>query len=187
MPINKPYIGKIPKVHNYTLSDGLQGNIETIQIMKRIARYRSGNSFIRALALKVLEHYQVDSQNHVLEALALGDFVKNKVIYRRDPTYIEQVQDPLKIAIDINNDGIAYGDCDDMATFLATLLLSVGFMPYFRAVRYEPNVSNYNHIYVVVYDTNWGGIEKRVVLDPILKRYKIGTEVPHYNGDEFSV
>jgi hypothetical protein len=148
---------------------------------------RSSHTFIRTMALKVLEEYHIDSQNHVEEAKALGDFVKNKVIYRRDPDDVEQLQDPLKIATDINTNNVAYGDCDDMACFLACLLISVGFRPNFRAVRYENNKGHYNHIYVVVYDRNWGGQENRIVLDPILKRLPIGSEVPHINGDEYAV
>ena len=74
-----------------------------------------------------------------------------------------------------------------MACFLACLLLSVGFRPSYRAVRYENNKGHYNHIYVVVYDKNWGGQETRIVLDGILKRLPIGSEVPHINGDEYAV
>lgn len=187
MKIPRYLIGELPQVSQYKLHDGLSGNIETIQIMKRVARERSGHPFIRALALKILENDRVESQNHVDEALALGDFVKRNVIYRRDPDEIEQVQDPIKIATDINENGRAYGDCDDMALFLATLLLSVGARPLFRAIRYDNNAEYYNHIYVVVYDCNYGQPEERIVLDAIMKRNPIGYEVPHESGTEYEI
>lgn len=172
---------------NYKLSNGEAGNRQTINIMSLVARKRSSHPLIRQMALQVLHDKAIESQNHISEAIALGEFVQAKIVYRRDIDNIEQLQDPLKIAQDINARGVAVGDCDDMATFLAALLLSIGAQPKFRAVRYDSNTGHYNHIYVVVYDTNWGTQENRVVLDTILKRNKIGTEVPHINGEEFDI
>lgn len=180
-------LGKLPQVNQYKLSDGKKGNIQTIQIMSKVAHSRKGHPLVRQLALYILSSYQVPSQDHVSESLAIGDFVKNNVIYRRDPDDIEYLQDPLKLAQDIKN-GQATGDCDDIATLIATLCLSVGIKPFYRAVRYEKGFGNFNHIYVVAYERNWGEPEAtRIVLDGILKRDPIGQEVPHLSGEEFEL
>jgi hypothetical protein len=39
----------------------------------------------------------------------------------------------------------------------------------------------------VVYEQNWRSDKKRLVLDAILKRSKIGKEVPHKSGKEYKV
>lgn len=154
--------------------------------MKKVARIRAGDPLIRQLALNILQQYGVASHHFVDEALAIGDYVKNKVRYVRDPENIEYLTDPLKMVKMIQADR-AQGDCDDMALLTATLLLAVGHQPFFRAVRYDQSLGNYNHIYTVVYDRNMRGPEQRVVLDCILKDQEIGSEVNHVNGEEYAV
>ena len=168
------------------LPDGIAGNLSTIDMMKKVARLRSGDPLIHKLAVNILDYYSTQSNNYVDEALAVGDYVKNKIPYVRDPDQIEYLQDPLRIIWLMQNGG-ARGDCDDMALFIATLLLSIGHKPLFCAVRYESNIGNYNHIYVVDYDKNKGGPLTRVALDAIVKNHPIGYEVQSQSGDEFEI
>ena len=154
--------------------------------MKSLARQRSGHPLVQQLARNILLNYNVESQNYIDEALAIGDYVKRKVRYVRDPDDIEQLQDPLTM-IDQLKRGVAQGDCDDIATLIATLLLSVGHRPEYRAVRYRSYGGPYNHIYVIVRERNWKGPVRRIVLDGILKRDPIGTEVPHSSGDDYPI
>lgn len=157
--------------------------------MKKIARQRSGDPKIRKLALNILHDYGIGSMQYIQEAKAIGDYIKSKVRYVRDPDGIEYLQDPLDLVTHIQQ-GIAQGDCDDMALLTATLLLSVGHRPFFRAVRYHQPVGNFNHIYVVVYEKNmYGGNrqEERIVLDCILKDKPIGFETNHNTGEEYEV
>lgn len=151
-----------------------------------MARVRSGHPLLRKLALNILQEYRVASHHFVDEALAIGDYVKSRVRYVRDPDNIEYLIDPLDMVKNIQN-GTAQGDCDDMALTTATLLLAIGHQPYFRAVRYEQAVGNYNHIYVVDYEKNPYDKKTRVVLDCILKDKAIGTEVNHQNGEEYAI
>lgn len=104
----------------------------------------------------------------------------------RDPENIEYLVDPVDMAKNMKN-GTAQGDCDDMALMTATLLLTIGHQPFFRAVRYEQPLGNYNHIYVVDYEKNPYDGKKRIVLDCILKDKPIGSEVSHQNGEEYKV
>jgi len=176
----------LPEISKTGLPSGIFGNLKTIDVMKKVARERAGHPLVQTLARAILLSYNVDSQNYADEALAIGDYVKNKVRYVRDPDGIEQLSDPITM-IDQIKRGTAMGDCDDMALLIGTLLLSVGGVPYFRAIRYKGDSGPFNHIYVVTYDKNWGGKEKRIVLDAILKRSPIGTEVPHSSGNEYRV
>lgn len=179
-------LGQVPKVSESDVGDGIDGNIDTIEAMKKVARLRAGDPLIRKLATNILQSYQIQSHFFLDEALAIGDYVKSRVRYVRDPDNIEHLQDPLKMVRDIQS-GTAQGDCDDMSLLTATLLLSVGHQPLFRAVRYDQAMGNYNHIYVIEYDKNADGPEMRVVLDCILKNREIGSEVKHINGDDYPV
>lgn len=170
---------------SYNVANGKNGNLETIQMMTKVARAKSRHPFIRAFTLKLIQSCGVASQHHLDEAICIGNYVKENVRYVRDPDNIELLTDPV-LLLEQAQKGIAQGDCDDMALLIATMLLAVGCLPYFRAARYWDTNGNYNHIYVVVYEKNWGEEESRVVLDAILKRYPIGTEVPQKSGDEFA-
>lgn len=165
------------------VSDGEKGNRETVDLMKKVARLRSGHPLVRKLALNILNYNGIPSNHYVDEALAIGDFVKKNVRYVRDPDNIEYLQDPENLIKDIQK-GEAQGDCDDMALLIASLLLSIGHQPFFRCVRYRSNSGNFNHIYVVDYERNKKGPRIRVVLDAIMKDHPIGYEVPHQSGDE---
>jgi hypothetical protein len=154
--------------------------------MKKVARNRSGHPKIRKLALNIMNFYNVPSMHYKDEALAIGDYVKQNVRYVRDPEGIEYLQDPIDLVDQIIK-GEAQGDCDDMALLVATLLLSIGHSPSFRAVRYGSGYDYYNHIYALDYDKNRGGPVMRIVLDAILKYAPIGTEVRSVSGDDFPV
>lgn len=179
-------LGLIPQIQETSISNGLNGNIETIQVMREKARLRSGHPLVRKLALNILQEYNVKSHHFVDEALAIGDYVKRKVRYVRDPDAIEYLTDPLDLVKAIQN-GTAQGDCDDMSLLTASLLLSVGIQPKFRAVRYKEPYGNYNHIYVVAYERNPYKKPVRIVLDCIMKDRPIGFEVKHVNGEEYAI
>jgi hypothetical protein len=179
-------LGNTPQTSESELSPGINGNLETLQMMIKVARERSRHPLIRELALRILEHYKVPSQDYIKEAYAIGDYIKRKVRYVRDINGVETLHDPLTL-IDQMKRGQAQGDCDDMSLLIATLLLSIGHQPFYRVVRYYQGNGSYQHIYVVVYDKDWRSPEKRLVLDAIMKRSKIGYEVPHVSGKEYKV
>jgi hypothetical protein len=149
--------------------------------MQRLSDQAAGDPVVQRLArmivLGVPSHYYAD------ESLAIGQFVKEKVRYTKDPEGYEQLQTPELLIQDIQK-GVAQGDCDDMALLTAALLKAIGHRPFFRMVRYDAQEGPYAHIYVVDYDTNPGQGEHRVVLDCILKDQPIGSEVEHASGDE---
>lgn len=177
-------LGNLPTVANGSVSGGVRGNVQTIEFMKKIARERSFYPVIRQFAKNILIYAGVDSNNYADEALAIGDYVKNKVRYLRDPDNIEYLQAPEDL-IEQMAKGEAQGDCDDMALLIASLLLSIGHQPRFRAVRYKRNTGHYDHIYVVVYEKNRQGPRMRIALDAIMKQEPIGYEVSHQSGQEY--
>lgn len=80
------------------------------------------------------------------QCYALMIWVNRKVRYVPDPRGIETVHDPRLIARGIASRKQVYGDCDDLSTYLAALLKTVGFAPTLRAVGYDGNP--FQHVYV---------------------------------------
>lgn len=154
--------------------------------MRKIARERSTHPKIRQLAMNILQQAGVEGHDFIDEAVALGTFVQQNVRYVRDPNGVEQLHDPIFI-IDRIAKGTAYGDCDDQALLLSTMLLAIGAQPYYVIVRYRQPSGPYNHIYTAVYDRNWRGAEKRIPLDTIIRDRPMGFEVPYINKQEIPV
>ncbi len=154
--------------------------------MSGIARRSSTQPLVRSLALRIIEQAGVKSHDFLEEAEALGRFVQENVRYIRDPHGVEQLHDPIYMINQIKR-GQAMGDCDDQALLLSALLLSVGVQPFYAIVRYRNTTGAYNHIYTVVYDNNWQGKKRRLVLDTIIKDRDIGFEVPHKSIKEIPV
>lgn len=176
----------LPSVNETKLPDGKKGNLATIKVMREVAHKYKGHPKVRQLAKNILIYYATNSHNYADEACAIGDYVKNKVAYVKDTLGIEQLHSPLTLINQIER-GVAMADCDDVALLIATLLLSVGHNPRFRAVRYKNLTGPYNHIYVVDYAKNGASKPYRVVLDAIIKNKSTGFEVPHKSGKEYAV
>ena len=160
--------------------------------MNRLAREYSGHPLIRRLATAIINANNIPDHHYLTEAWAIGTWVQKNVRYVRDAEGIEQVHAPDMLIRQIQEQGYTMADCDDMATLCASLLISVGVQPFFRAVRYQDKSGGYNHIYVVVYEANIIGTEtesrkKRLVIDCIIKDRDIGYEIDHASGDEFPV
>lgn len=175
----------LPSVNQVPIGKGIKGNLDTLEVMKRVARERAGHPIVRKLALDIINHYKVPSHYYADEARAIGTHIQKCVAYVKDPTGIEQLHDPLTLIEQINR-GVARGDCDDMALLVASLLLSIGHKPKFRVVRYESYMGPYNHIYVVD-ETNNKEKKQRVVIDCIIKDHPIGYEIPHKSGKEYPI
>src|SRR5271166_3585897 len=78
-------LGNLPQIQELEVGEGLGANVQTIKFMQKVAHNRSGDPLIRKLALNILQYYQVASNNFLDESLAIGDYVKQKVRYVRDP------------------------------------------------------------------------------------------------------
>jgi hypothetical protein len=179
-------LGKIPEIKKLQFPNGKRGNYETVSFIKKVAREYSGHPVIRKLAINILNSYNTDSHNHLDEAYAIGDFVKKNIKYVKDPHSIEYIQCPEMMVRHIEQ-GIARGDCDDMVTLAATLLLAIGIVPHLVICKYRDHFTSFQHIYLCVYENNYRGPRSRLVLDCIVKDQEIGYEVPHAEKKEFKV
>ena len=185
-------LGKLPDQELRKVGDGINGNLDTVEVMKKMAREYSRHDLVKRLATNILHHKNIPSHHYLDEAKAIGDFVKRHVRYVKDPVGTESLTAPDMMIRMMKEVGYSMGDCDDMALLTAALLMSIGIHPRFRTVRYRGNTGNFSHIYVVVYEKNVSntdspGPTKRLVIDCIIKDKPIGYEIKHASGQEFPV
>jgi len=183
----KGLLGNIPKMDKQTFGNGVKGNLDTVSFIKDCARKYSGHPLVRRFTEEILESYGTRSHDHINEAYAIGEYIQKNCRYMKDPNKIEQLQEPT-LMIKRMEEGKCRGDCDDMVLLTLTCLLSAGIQPYVKIVKYNKDASGFQHIYVVVYETNYRDKKKsRVVLDCIVKDKFIGFEVPHTEGKEIKI
>lgn len=185
-------LGKLPDQEIKKVRNGINGNLDTIEVMKRMAREYSRHSLVKRLCTNILHYNNIPSHNYLDEARAIGEFVRKHIRYVKDPVGTESLQAPDMMIRMMKDAGYAMGDCDDMSLLIAAMLMSVGIRPVFRAIKYKKETTNFNHIYVVVYEKNISnsaspGPVKRLVLDAIIKDKTIGYEMPHADGREYPV
>lgn len=178
-------LGSTPLSTKTRVTNGLQGNVDTIQLMRAVANTYRDNPLVRDLALNVIHCANVPDHKFVTEAEEIGKYVQAHVRYARDPYGTEMLQDPLFLIGRIG-EGRAYGDCDDQALLVGTLLLALGIDPFWRAVKYRSYWGPFDHIYTVVYDKDLGRPEERLAIDTITSK-PIGFEVRHKYGEEYRV
>lgn len=176
-------LGNLNNVATEPLKRGSVGNFQTIKLMKKIAHHRKGHPMIRKLAENIIKMYGTESQNFLDECYAIGDWVKQVFPYAKDAKGIEQLQDPITMIDKLKRKEL-YGDCDDMALMISTLLLALGHQPYFCIVRYPQFNSGYQHIYICVYENNNRQKKERMVLDAIVKDRHTGYEVNYSSKKE---
>jgi len=96
-------------------------------------------------------------KDYLSELAALYHYVSRRVRYQRDPRTVELVKTPeatLRTRV---------GDCDDMATLLAALVLLAGSDARFVTVGFRPDGA-FTHVYVEALEP----ISRRwVALDPV--------------------
>jgi hypothetical protein len=172
------------KVLEAETGQGAAANIKTIEVMRQVAHQRKSHQTVRQVALNIIR--RLPSHKYVDEARAIGEYVKNNVRYVKDTAGIEQLHDPVDMLNNITL-GKAQGDCDDMVLLTATLLLSIGIRPVFRAVSYKGMFGAFNHIYLYIIENNGDSKKYRLVIDPIMKNKPIGYEVSHKSGKDFVV
>jgi hypothetical protein len=65
--------------------------------------------------------------------------------YTRDPLRVEQVKDPLRMLWEIDHNGVALGDCDDLATFILACIGTIGAQGRIVTVGFRPTNGRRGH------------------------------------------
>lgn len=145
---------------------GYSGAPQTIEVMQRAALEDQGHFETRQLAESVCE--RLDSKDYVSEYLALYYYLLQHTRYMRDPRRTELVRAPYLISRQILAGHRPSLDCDDMATWLAAAILSVGGTAWFATVAFNRMMYagqvQYSHVFCVGLEPR---TRARIVLDPV--------------------
>jgi transglutaminase-like putative cysteine protease len=120
-----------PSAFLASIPDGLDGIAATMRVMAQIVRQWRTHPEIITPAREIVA--EVPGKDYYGEAAEVFDYVQSNVRYVRDVDGVETVQTPLVTLAQ------AAGDCDDMATLLATLLSAIGHPTRFVAAAFNGN------------------------------------------------
>ena len=154
------------------LKPGDAGVEDTTEIMRDFAVKYKNDPTTKALVKRITAGLKTD----IAKIKALFNYVVKTMRYQSDPADAELVMS-VKHTLHGNK---RYGDCDDLSTALATLLICAGYKCGYKTVAWKPEAGdNFSHVYVMVeYE---GGL---LPLDPTMKEGGFGREVPHIRRSE---
>lgn len=143
--------------------DGIAHTAATIRTMSELARAGSESFELRQLATRIV--HEVPSKDYLAELRRLYVWVREHVRYRKDPLGLEWVQSPARTVLE------RAGDCDDLATLIASLAGALGHQ--WRFVTVGPRESVQLHIAAEVSPdgVHW------ITLDPVMEPRRASTEV----------
>jgi hypothetical protein len=145
---------------------GYYGAPQTIKVMSQAALDDHTKFDTRKLAEGVCE--RLDSKDYLSEYLALYYFLLQRTRYMRDPRGTELVRAPYLVSQQIAAGHRPSLDCDDMATWLASAVLSVGGTAWFATVAFNKAMYGeqvqYSHVFCVALEPR---TRARIVLDPV--------------------
>ena len=142
------------------------GASQTIGVMTHAALDDRKHFETRQLAESICEG--LDSKDYTSEYLALYYFLLQHSRYMRDPRRVELVRAPYIISRMILEGHRPSLDCDDMGTWLAAAVMSVGGAPEFVTVAFTDQTfegePQYSHVFDRAKEPRSGS---RVILDPV--------------------
>lgn len=142
------------------------GAPQTIEVMAQSALEDSDHFETRRLAESVCEG--IDSKDYTSEYLALYHCLLQHTRYMRDPRRTELVRAPYIISRQILAGHRPSIDCDDMATWLAAAVMSIGGAPEYVTVafddRFYDGQRQYSHVFCRAFEPK---SRQKIVLDPV--------------------
>lgn len=109
-----------------SIPSGAAGVRATLHIMRSLVRANKRNLVLRDFAARACGHLPQKAYREQVECLF--GFVRDRVRYIHDIHGLETIQTPQRTL------ELRYGDCDDKALLLATLLESIGHPTRFVAI-----------------------------------------------------
>lgn len=139
-----------------SIPSGAEGVRVTLNEMRKLVRDYKKNDAVRSLAASLVSPLQ--QKNFMGEIKRLHAYVRDNIRYLRDIHGIETLQSPPETL------RRGYGDCDDKATLLATLLAAIGHPSRFVAIGRAPG--KFSHVYVETrVGAKWIGLETTEPVD----------------------
>lgn len=140
-----------------------RGPADTVQTMIDMVKGPRGERSTLVRSLKDHIVRELHPKDYLSELLAVRNYATEKIRYSNDALGVEQVQDPQRIVEQIVQHGRAVGDCDDGATFIATMTRQLGRESQFVIVGFGAR-GHYSHVFARAKEPRSG---EWIVLDPV--------------------
>lgn len=141
-----------------------RGTPQTLKLMRDYALGPEGEqSFVvRQHAESIVR--QIPPKDYLSEILAVHAWTTSPIFrYTNDALHVEQVKSPLRILSEVERTGRTLVDCDDVATLIAALCLTLGRRCQFVVVGFGASGA-YTHVFTRVHEPKSG---EWIVLDPV--------------------
>jgi predicted transglutaminase-like cysteine proteinase len=146
------FLSQVPgrSIIKKTLPPGAEGVRATLNEMRKMVRDHKYNDQVRSTAAEIVS--PLNQKNFMGEIKRLHAYVRDNIRYLRDIHGVEVLQSPPETL------RRGYGDCDDKAILLATMLEVIGHPARFVAVGKAPG--KFTHVYVETrVGPKWIGLE----------------------------
>lgn len=140
-----------------------EGPDTTITAMRKAALGERG---VRSMPVRLLVENlvrELQPKDYLSEILAIRNFAHKHIRYLNDPLTVELVKDPQRFVEEIAAHGVGIGDCDDIATFIATLALAIGRTAEFVTVGFGERGA-FSHVFTRIKEPKRG---QWIVVDPV--------------------
>jgi hypothetical protein len=127
---------------DYDIPGGMAGTQFTVEVIESMKKKVAARRPFRVFVLNLLDQYGIDPLDKRQVAELFLKWVHKNIRYVPDPLHTEFVQCPLELL------KVRYGDCDDMALLLASMLEAVGIDT--RFVTTGHSAANMEHIYIEI-------------------------------------
>jgi len=152
------YVG--PPSQLLSIRSGNAGVTDTLKLMAKVAKQYKVDPLIRQTAARAVA--RVPEKDDLAEAAALQNWVRGNIRYTGDVLDVETLQTPDYTLQE------RYGDCDDQATLLATMLLAIGIPAAYMAVGVDGEP--FSHVLTFAclrgYDPSYVSLETTLTTDP---------------------
>lgn len=161
----------------YRISGGISGAVQTVRYIRRLIHQGRRDPYVRQVAMSIVR--SVPEKDYLGEITALGNFVRQKIRYVKDPHGVETLTEPRALLLKYR-----MGDCDDHVILLGALLQAIGHPVQLVIGGFAPSIEEYTHIWLRTHIHGRGWIP----MDPIAKnRPVIGWEPPAVHRRYFNV
>ena len=156
----RPLAGDVP----VPWLSGFRGTDDTIKLMLQYSRGPEGeqNARVRQWAESIVRLLR--PKDYLSEILSIRHWCTGPHIrYANDARHVEMVKSPFRILSEIEQYGVCNLDCDDYATLIATLGMSLGREARFTMVGFG-DAGDYTHVFACLKEPRSG---EWIICDPV--------------------
>jgi len=144
--------------------NSFKGTDDTIKLMLEYARGKEGEQSARVRQWAEAIVRLLRPKDYLSEILALRGWCTGPHLrYTNDARHVEQVKTPLRVLTEIEKHGVSLVDCDDIATLLAALGMSLGRNATYTMAKFGKSLQ-FTHVFCRLQEPRSG---TWIVCDPV--------------------